>query len=139
MLVIIIFLAAPNTNPMPSYSPHTPLLLHIPYSPYSPLLPPFPPQGAYDKNTIYKQSDIKNILNYSRLRGIRVIPEFDTPGHTYSWGYGVNHLLVECHQDGNPTGTFGPINPTLVKPLLLIFFLYLFIIDFLIYHYIIRS
>lgn len=69
--------------------------------------------GAYNQySLVYTPSDVQEIIEYARLRGIRVIPEFDTPGHTQSWGPGMKDLLARCYDEkGLPTNFFGPINP----------------------------
>uniref|UniRef100_A0A8C2AWC9 Beta-hexosaminidase n=1 Tax=Cyprinus carpio TaxID=7962 RepID=A0A8C2AWC9_CYPCA len=71
-------------------------------------------KGAYHPFThVYTPSDVKMVIEFARMRGIRVIPEFDTPGHTESWGNGQLDLLTPCYSGSSPSGTFGPVNPIL--------------------------
>uniref|UniRef100_A0A670Y4S7 Beta-hexosaminidase n=1 Tax=Pseudonaja textilis TaxID=8673 RepID=A0A670Y4S7_PSETE len=66
--------------------------------------------GAYTPNHVYTPTDVHNLIEYARLRGIRVIPEFDTPGHTQSWR---KDILTPCYSGKHPSGSYGPINPIL--------------------------
>ncbi|XP_055295128.1 beta-hexosaminidase subunit beta-like [Sitodiplosis mosellana] len=67
-------------------------------------------EGAYNMHMIYSQSEIKAIIEYARLRGIRTLAEFDTPGHTRSWGVSHPELLTAC--EGVYSGKLGPMDPT---------------------------
>lgn len=54
--------------------------------PYQSIKYPEMTKGAYHGSMIYTQENIAKIIELARQRGIRVLAEFDTPGHTASWG-----------------------------------------------------
>ena len=63
-------------------------------------------RGSYDyPDATYDTSDVQSLVDYGSERGIRIVPEFDMPAHTASWGRGYPELIVNCsqlvEQDGN--------------------------------------
>ncbi|XP_037522030.2 beta-hexosaminidase subunit alpha [Rhipicephalus sanguineus] len=70
-------------------------------------------KGAFEPEThVYKPTDVQYIIDEAAARGIRVMAEFDTPGHTRSWGEAYPELLTTCYEGHVPNGRLGPIDPT---------------------------
>lgn len=69
--------------------------------------PELPRLGAWDAQEQYTWRDLQDIVEYARLRGIRVVPEFDMPGHTSSWRKSHPELFaLGC--SGKERGAFDP-------------------------------
>ncbi|OMJ10738.1 Beta-hexosaminidase 2 [Smittium culicis] len=52
-------------------------------------------KGSYGPGKVYMYTDVIEIINYAKDRGIRVIPEFNMPGRSFSVGLS-NPDLVSC-------------------------------------------
>jgi len=61
-------------------------------------------KGAYCSDCIYAKKEVQAIIDEAGMRGIRVVPEFDLPGHSQAIGASHPELLTEC-------GTMGPSEP----------------------------
>lgn len=83
--------------------------------------------GAYSAEEKYSYNEIKDLLRYALVRGVRIIIEIDSPGHAgngWQWGkaagYGDMALCVDkspwrkyCVQP--PCGQLNPINTNTYK------------------------
>ena len=61
-------------------------------------------EGSYTKQERYTQNDIKSLVEYGRLRGVKIMIEFDMPGHAASWCAGYPEICPStlCTQPLNP-------------------------------------
>jgi hexosaminidase len=41
--------------------------------------------GSFSAREKYLQEEVASVVEYARLRGVRVMVEFDVPGHAASW------------------------------------------------------
>jgi hexosaminidase len=63
----------------------------------------------------YTQAELRHVVAYARDRGIRVVPEFDMPGHTNSWLVGYPELASAPgpYSIGRTWGVYdGALDPT---------------------------
>jgi hexosaminidase len=60
---------------------------------------------------VFSEADIKQVIEYARIRGIRVVPEIDSPAHTQSWGRSEKYKEITLTCNGIYMGQFDPTLP----------------------------
>ena len=97
-----------------AHSHHTPRTQSVSFPFESTTYPEMSKTGSYSPSHVYTPSDVAQVITYATERGIRVIPEFDTPGHVAT-GYASLDppVLTQCYDKAGKANGFGPLNPTL--------------------------
>ena len=54
--------------------------------------------GAYSPDQVYQPEDIQELVRYAKIRGVKIVPEFDAPAHVgsgWEWGekFGLGKLV----------------------------------------------
>ncbi|KAF9132872.1 hypothetical protein BGW39_011165 [Mortierella sp. 14UC] len=75
-------------------------------------------KGAQNPEKIYTAQDVAAIIQHGAERGIRVLPEFDSPGHAASWGRAYPNITVcldalphRTYAAEPPAGQLDPLEP----------------------------
>jgi len=68
-------------------------------------------KGSWTSVERYSQETLKDIVQYGKERGVRVMLEFDLPGHSWSWGVGYPDLLPEKYDESPYCFSNCPDNP----------------------------
>jgi len=53
-------------------------------------------KGSRGGDAVYSKDDLKAIVCYALERGIRMIPEWEMPGHSYGFGMGYPFMMAHC-------------------------------------------
>eukprot|EP01087_Luapelamoeba_hula_P009181 TRINITY_DN2359_c0_g1_i1.p1 TRINITY_DN2359_c0_g1~~TRINITY_DN2359_c0_g1_i1.p1 ORF type:complete len:529 (-),score=69.71 TRINITY_DN2359_c0_g1_i1:52-1638(-) len=53
-------------------------------------------KAAFSPSAVFTASDIREVVEYAKARGVRVVPEFEMPGHAATWGVGYPNTTAKC-------------------------------------------
>jgi hexosaminidase len=65
--------------------------------------------ASFEEGSVYTVDQAKEVVRYAMVRGVRVVPELDSPGHAASWGRAPANHEVAC----SPGHYMGPLDVTL--------------------------
>jgi len=94
-----------------------------------PSVPELHKYGAYSSERIYTHEDVRKIVNYGLIHGVRILPEFDQPAHAgegWQWGpaKGYGNLTVCVRKEPwqqycvePPCGQLNPANQRIYEVL----------------------
>eukprot|EP01125_Pyxidicula_operculata_P020561 TRINITY_DN761_c0_g1_i1.p1 TRINITY_DN761_c0_g1~~TRINITY_DN761_c0_g1_i1.p1 ORF type:complete len:331 (+),score=75.10 TRINITY_DN761_c0_g1_i1:627-1619(+) len=68
-------------------------------------------KAAYAPSAIYRPSDVQDVISYAKDRGVRVVVEFDVPGHAASWGVAYPNVTTYCAKYMHNINNI-PLDPT---------------------------
>lgn len=54
-------------------------------------------KATYHPTATYTSEIISHLINFARDRGVRILPELDTPGHTAAIGQAYPELIADCY------------------------------------------
>ena len=85
---------------------------------YSKSFPDLVDYTAFSPREVYKPEDVKKIVRYAKIRGVKVIPEFEGPSHLHILGFYPKFKgLVGCFRNYTSTSSrhggppYAPVNP----------------------------
>ena len=59
--------------------------------------------GAYSPRKVYSVEDMRDLVEYARIRGVKIVAEFDAPAHAGKLDPGPNFLnITECETQDWP-------------------------------------
>lgn len=68
--------------------------------------------GAFSPSRVYSAADVSALVSYARDRGVRVVPEVDSPGHSLTWVRGAPPgVALNCSAYGQH-GATAVVDPT---------------------------
>jgi len=68
-------------------------------------------EGSWSPRERYTQEAVKEIVSYAKDRGVKVMPEFDGPGHAWAWGVGYPQLRPAGYDTSPGCDSTCPTNP----------------------------
>lgn len=64
--------------------------------------PELPQLGAFSSREQYSWADMEGLLEYGRQRGVRVLPEFEMPGHSGAWKHSHPEIFADMESTAHP-------------------------------------